>query len=303
MSNDAVVRRGGAPTTWLRAPLAKLRKDQREALRSPLLIAGAVLVGAFVFVAVFAPLLAPYDPHALTGDSLGHPSASHLLGTNDIGQDILSEVIWGARYSLTVAVAAATLAVVAGVLVGVLSGLVGGLVDVVVMRVVDVFLALPGLPLAILITALAGPKRSVIIVVIAFAGWSRVARSVRSQSLSLRERGFVAAARGYGAGPLYIVRRHLVPALGPIIVALWIDWAASAVFVESGLALLGLGDPLHVSWGTILDRAFRHQGLYFGNLWAWWVLPAGLAITFAVIGFTLLGVGLEPVFNPRWARK
>lgn len=287
----------------LRARLhGRLRQDHRETLRSPLFLTGAAVAVLFVLVALCAPLLAPYEPRALSGTSLAHPSASHPLGTDDVGQDILSQVIWGARYSLTVAVAAASLAVAVGLVVGVVSGLVGGAVDALAMRVVDVFLALPGIPTAILVTTLAGPSRGVIIVVIALAGWARVARTVRSQTLSLRERGFLQAARGYGGGPSYLLRRHVAPALGPSIAALWIDWAAAAVFFESGLAFLGLGDPRHVSWGTVLDRAFRHQGLYLGDLWLWWVLPAGVAITLAVVGFTLLGVGLEPVFNPRWRR-
>lgn len=267
-----------------------------------MLAMGTVIVVVFVLVAVLASVLAPYDPRAIVGDSFSHPSSRHLLGTNDIGQDILSQVIWAARYSLTVAVSAASLAVVAGVLVGTLAGLLGGVADMVLMRLVDVFLGLPHLPLVILITALLGPNIGVLILVVALAGWAPMARTIRSQTLSLRERGFVQFVRGNGGGPLYLLRHHLGPAMGPLIVAHWVDWAGAAVFLESGLAFLGLGDPFRVSWGTILDRAFRHQGLFLGNLWVWWVLPAGLAITLAVIGFTLVGVGLEPVLNPRSKR-
>jgi peptide/nickel transport system permease protein len=290
------------PVGAARVATSAALKGRWQGLRSPMLIIGFVLVGLFVTVAVLAPVLAPYDPHAIAGDSFAHPSAGHLLGTNDLGQDILSQVIWAARYSLTVAVAAATLAVVAGVLVGVLAGLTGGVVDMVLMRAVDVFLGIPGLPLIILITALLGPNIGVLIFVVALAGWAPMARTLRSQTLTLRERGFVQFSQGAGGGPLYVLRRHLVPATGPLIVAHWVDWAGAAIFLESGLAFLGLGDPFRVSWGTILDRAFRHQGLFLGNLWAWWVLPAAAAITLAVIGFTLVGIGLEPVFNRRVGR-
>ncbi len=268
----------------------------------PLVLAGLVIVGVLVVVAVLAPVLSPYDPRALAGDSLERPSGQHLLGTNDVGQDIFSGIVWGARGSLTVAVGAATLAIVVGIAVGVGVGLRGGLADTMAMRVVDVFLALPRLPLVLLVAALAGPSRAIVIVVIGVILWPVSARVLRTQTLALRRRGFVEAANGFGGGLSYVVRRHLMPALGPVIAANFVNVAAIAVVMEAGLSFLGLGDPTAVSWGAMLSRALRHPGLYFSSLWTWWVLPAGLAITFAMLGFTFLGVGLEPRFNPRWAR-
>ena len=270
--------------------------------RSPLVLAGLAIVGVLAVVALFAPLLSPYDPRALAGDSLERPSGRHLLGTNDVGHDIFSEIIWGTRGSLTVALGAALLAITVGIVVGVGVGLRGGLADTVAMRVVDVFLALPRLPLVVLIAALAGPSRAVLVAVIGAILWPVSARVLRSQTLTLRRRGFVEAANGFGGGVTYIVRRHLMPALAPVIAANFVNVAAIAVVMEAGLAFLGLGDPSAVSWGAILNRALRHPGLYFTSLWTWWVLPAGLAISAAMMGFTLLGVGLEPRFNPRWAR-
>ena len=270
--------------------------------RSPLILAGGTIVGVLTLVALFAPLLSPYDPRALAGDSLERPSRQHLLGTNDVGHDIFSEIIWGTRGSLTVALGAALLAIAVGVVVGVGVGLRGGLADTVAMRVVDVFLALPRLPLLVLIAALAGPSRAVLVLVIGAILWPVSARVLRSQTLTLRRRGFVDAANGFGGGLAYVVRRHLMSALGPVISANFVSVAAIAVVMEAGLAFLGLGDPSAVSWGAILSRAFRHPGLYFTPLWTWWVLPAGLAITITMMGFTFLGVGLEPRFNPRWAR-
>lgn len=269
---------------------------------SALVIVGSAVVAVLVFVAVFAPALAPYDPRAISGDSLERPSSRHLLGTNDVGHDIFSEIVWGARGSLTVAVGAAILAIAVGVAVGVGVGLRGGWADTVAMRVVDVFLALPRLPLLVLIAALAGPSRAVLVLVIGMILWPVSARVLRSQTLALRRRGFVEAAGGFGGGLFYVVRRHLMPALGPVTAANFVNVAAIAVVMEAGLAFLGLGDPSAVSWGAILNRALRHPGLYFTSLWTWWVLPAGFAITLAMLGFTFLGVGLEPRFNPRWAR-
>jgi len=271
-------------------------------LRSPLVVVGSTIVALLVSVALFAPLLAPYDPRALSGASLLRPSARHLLGTNDIGQDIASQVVWGARSSLTVAVGSALLAVALGVALGVSAGLAGGWTDTVSMRVVDVALALPVLPLLVLIAALAGARRSNLVLIIGLTGWPASARILRAQTLTLRRRGFVDAAQGFGGGFFYVVRRHLVPALGPLIFTGFVSVAAHAILVEAGLAFLGLADPSAVSWGLILNRALLYQGLYFTALWTWWVLPAGFAVTLAVLGFTFVGVGLEPAFNPRWRR-
>lgn len=266
------------------------------------MLVGAGLVAVLVVVAVAAPLLAPYDPRSLAADSLLRPSAKHLLGTNNIGQDIFSQLVWGARTSLSVAVGSAGLAVALGVMIGAGGALIGGWADTVAMRVVDVALALPRLPFLVLVGALAGASRASVTVVIGVLTWPVVARLVRAQTLTLRQRGYVAAARGFGLGLAHVGRRHLVPALGPILVAGFVAIAANAVLLEASLAFLGLSDPTGVSWGLILNKALAHPGLYFTNLWVWWVLPAGGAIALAVMGFAFLGVGLESVFNPRWAR-
>jgi peptide/nickel transport system permease protein len=265
----------------------------------PLAAVGAGSVVVLVAVALLAPVLAPYEGQALVGYPLELPSRRHLLGTNGIGQDLLSQLIWGARASLTVAVAASALAMAVSLVVGVGGALVGGLVDTVAIRTVDVFLALPRLPLILIVAAVAGPSRLNVILVIGLLSWAPAARLLRSQVLSLRQRGFVNAARGFGGGALYVVRRHLVPAIGPVLVAVAVAVAGGAVMAEAGLAFLGLGDPLGVSWGQTLNSALAEPGLYYNPIWVWWVLPPGFAITLAVLGFTFLGVGLEPLMNPR----
>lgn len=270
--------------------------------RSPILIAGAVLVASMLGLAVAAPLIAPYDPHALAGDSLESPSAQHLLGTNNVGQDILSQLIFGARESLLVAIAGAALSVLAALFLGVLPALVGGVAEAAAARLTDLLLAIPGLPLVLLIATLAGPNRVVVIFVIALAGTPMMARVLNAQTKTLRRRGYIGAARGFGAGSSYVTRRHLVPGLGPVIVTRFVEWAGIAVLLQAGLAFLGLSDPTAVSWGLMLNRAISHPGLYFTPIWTWWVIPAGLAVTLTILGFTLLGVGLEPVLNPRISR-
>jgi len=282
-----------------RAPGRRLFATLRQ---SPLLFAGIILVALFVAVAALAPWLAPYDPMAITGASFEHPSSAHLLGTNDVGSDILSRVIWGTRTSLVVSVTATALVLAIGIAIGLTAGLRGGFVDTALMRIVDVFLALPVLPLLVIIAALAGPSVGVSILMIGLFGWPQTARLVRSETLTLRRRGFVDMARGFGAGPFYVMRRHLATALGPIIAANLVFVAGLAVSIEAGLAFIGLSDPTAVSWGAELNRALEGGQVFLGSTWLWSLLPPGLALTLAVLGFTFIGVGLEPEFNPRWRR-
>jgi len=167
--------------------------------------------------------------------------------------------------------------------------------------VVDVFLAFPRLPLLILVATLVGASRTALIGMIAVLTWPVVARKLRGQTLSLRNRGYVGTARGFGGGVLYVMRRHIVPALGPLMVTSFVLVASNAVLLEASLAFLGLADPTGFGWGLMLNKALLQPGLYFTSVWLWWVLPAGLAITLATVGFAFLGVGLEPIFNPRVA--
>lgn len=270
-------------------------------LGSPL-VWGGVILSAIVAVALLAPLLAPFGPAELAGPSLQGPSARHRLGTNDIGQDVFSQLVWGSRTSLTVALPAAAVAVAVAVAVGVTAGLRGGLVDLAVARALDVLLAMPALPLLVLVAALVGPSRLTLLLLIGLMGWPGVARTLRSQTLSLRQRGFVAAAHGFGGGSWHLVRRHLVPALAPLLAAASLQLTAVGVFLESGLAFLGLSDPSTVSWGQVLRRAVNSPGLFETAQWAWWVVPSGLAVTLALLGLTLVAIGLEPWMNPRWQR-
>ena len=276
-----------------------MRSFLRFVTSSRLLLIGTVIVFLLVVVAVAAPWIAPYDPKAITGQAFENPSWEHLLGTNDTGSDIFSGLVWGTRSTLLVAVGATSLIIAIGVAVGLTAGLRGGLVDTVLMRVVDVFLALPVLPLLIFIAALAGPSLTLSILLIGLFTWPQTARIIRSQTLSLRSRGFIDTAKGFGAGPFYVMRRHLMPALGPVIASNVVLWAGLAVTIEAGMAFIGLGDPTAVGWGTMLNRAITSPQIYLGSLWLWWLLPAGMALTLAVLGFTFIGVGLEPRFNRR----
>lgn len=261
----------------------------------------AILLG-FVAVALFAPLLTPYDPRSFDARPLLPPGVEHPLGTNDVGQDILSELIYGTRVSLLVAGVASGLILILATLVGTVAGYLGGIVDLLLTRFIDVMLSIPRLPLMILIAAYVGSGLLPIILIIALFGWPMAARLIRAETLSLRNRQHVQAARTFGGGTRYILLRHLIPALTPILVTELAVQASRAVMMEAGLAFLGLGDPTIKSWGMIIRAALSFSGIYFGQYWLWWLLPPGLAITFLVLGFTFLGQGLEQWANPRAAR-
>jgi peptide/nickel transport system permease protein len=274
--------------------------SRRRPRWSPMLTVGLVVLALVVLIAVFAPLLTPWNPHnPNAGTALERPSARHWLGTDVPGRDIFAQLVYGARASLTVAVVAGSLAMAGAVLLGVLPALVGGAADRGANRLVTFLLALPGAPLLVLVGSLALNSRVAVILVIALLGAPPNARTLRGQALSLRERGFVASARGFGGGPLYVLRRHFVPGLAPLIVVGFVNWASVAVGLEAGLTFLGLGDPSGISWGLMLNRALGQQSIYLSPMWVWWVLPAGLLLTVTLLALTLVGVALEPVFNPR----
>lgn len=263
---------------------------------------GALIVSGFTLLALGGGVLSPHRPTALAGRPLEAPSAAHLLGTNSVGQDLLSQLVSGARVSLTVAVLAGVGTMLMGGLVGILAGWLGGAFDSVVMRVVDFVLITPRLPLLIVVGAYVGPSLPVISLIIALTFWPGPARVVRSQVLSLRRRAHVRAAMGFGARSVHILRRHLIPDVALILVAGLVSAAGRAVMLEAGLAFLGLGDPSRASWGKVIRNSIEFSGLFYTDAWAWWLVPPMLAITVLLLGFTFLGVGLEQLVNPRLAR-
>lgn len=263
---------------------------------------GVLLLATLVLGAVFAPLVAPFDPAIPSGVPFDRPSATHPLGTNDIGQDIFSEIIWGTRVSLTIGVLAALVATVIGVTVGVTSGYFRGGTDAVLMRLVDVILSLPFLPLMILLAAFLGPSMFTIVLVVGLVVWARPSRIIRSQVLSLAGREYITAARGVGAGHLRILTRHLLPAVGGLAVAEFVQAAAGAILIESSLSFLGLGDPIQKSWGSILYYA-QARSAFLSGAWVWWVIPPGIAITATVMGFALIAFSLERLVNPRLRQR
>ena len=258
---------------------------------------GLCLIGGLTFTALFAGRISPYDPTERVGRPFESPSATHRLGTNDIGQDILSELIHGTRVSLTVGVAAALIAMTIGTTVGLLAGYftrLGGIL----MRVVDIILVLPFLPLLILLAAYLGRSLFNTVVIIGLLIWAGTARIIRSQVLTLVNQDYVLAARATGATHGHILLRHLLPQVLLLAVGQFVEATSGAILLEAALSFLGLGDPLQKSWGTILYWA-QVRGAFLTPAWLWWVLPPGLLIVCAALGFALVGFALEQTINPR----
>lgn len=264
-------------------------------------VAGIVLLAALAAAGLLAPWIAPYPPDETTGAPFAPPSREHPLGTNDVGQDLLSELLYGARISLTIGFLAAAVSVSLGTLAGVAAGYFGGWVDAALMRLVDIVLVVPFLPLMILLAAYLGPSFWNIILVIGILVWARPARVIRAQVLSLRSLEFVAAARALGASPGRILRRHVLPGVLSLSLAQFILAAGTAILIEASLSFLGLGDPTAKSWGATLYYA-QARGAFLSGAWRWWVLPPGLLITAAVCGFAFTGFALEGILNPHLRR-
>ena len=259
--------------------------------------AGVTLLVVLTGMAVLAPLLSPYNPEDTVADPFQRPSRAHPLGTNDVGQDILSELIYGARISLAVGFLAAALAVGIGTMVGIAAGYLGGWVDTVLMRAVDLVLVIPFLPLMILLAAYLGPSYRNIIIVIGILVWARPSRVIRAQVLSLKSLDYVEAALALGSPSRRIMIRHILPAVLPLALAQFILAASSAILIEAALSFLGLGDPTAKSWGSVLYYA-QVRNAFLSGAWLWWVVPPGLLITATTLAFAFTGYSLEDVLNP-----
>lgn len=276
-----------------------IRRDWRLVIGNWDLGFGALFLSLFVAAAVSAPALAPYDPHELVGKPLEKPGPQHWLGTNDVGQDILSELIYGARISLVVALGASLGTVALGALVGGVAGYAGGWTDTVLMRLVDVLMTLPRLPLLIVVAVFLGAGLPQTIAIISLLFWPATARILRAQVQSLRQRGYVQMARAFGGGTRYILLRHILPQIAPLIVSSLVVAAGRAVALEAGLAFLGLGDPTAKSWGLMMRFALNLRGLLLGDRWRWWLVPPGVCLTLVVLALAFVGMGLEKRWNPR----
>lgn len=257
---------------------------------------GLVLISLIVVLAILAPLFTSYQPQDYTGSAFSPPSWQHLLGTNDVGQDIWTRLLYGARTSLIVGCGAAVLSLLISVMVGCTAALFGGIYDRLMMRLVDAVIVMPPVIVVILVAAYLRPNTLLMIVLLAAFLWPGGARVIRAQTLSLKERMHVAAARTFGAGWPHLLVHHIIPDLGPVIAATMIRDARRAIFMEAGLSFLGISDPSVVSWGKMMQHALRFSYL---DVWKWWLLPPGCALSLLISTLTFLGFSLEKILNPR----
>ena len=299
------------PPVAIPNPKVLVRKRKREARRrlwrefrrNRMGMAGLIILGFFFFIAIFAPLLvsrcylSPTCP--LTGPALHPPTANYpfWFGTDDQGRPVLALTFYGARISLLVGLIGTFMTMVIGTVIGLIAGYRGGWVEKILMSLTDWILVIPFLPLAIVLATLLGPSFITITVVIAVTSWPSTARIIRAEVLSLKTLGYVERSRALGAKDRVLVIKHILPNVAPLVFANTILIVAVVILSESTLAFLGLGDPLHASWGKLLEDAFGGGATYAGN-W-WWIIPPGLCIVLVVLSFTMIGYALDDILNPK----
>lgn len=260
---------------------------------------GTIMLAIIIILAVFAPYIAPYNPYDITQRDLGglSPNREHLLGTTSWGEDIFSMLIYGTRVSLAVGLISGICIAFIGAFMGILAGYGGYFWDMLIMRIVDVMLVIPTLPITIVLTNLFGKSYFMLIFIFVIFGWTGLARVIRSQVLVIKNNSYIKAAELFGASKGYIMFKHILPGVSNLLIMSTALTSAGIMVAEAGLSFLGLGDPTTVSWGKMLAEAQAGGALMLGY-W-WWVIAPGIAIFFTVSSFMLIGYALEEIFNPK----
>jgi peptide/nickel transport system permease protein len=267
-----------------------------KVLRQPQTIAGLTVLALFVLIAVLSPLLAP-DPKAQVGAVFEAPSGAHPVGTDGGGADMVKLLVAGARVSLIVGFAAAVVSALIGGSIGLLSGFFGGKLDTILMRFTDYVIVIPDVPLMIVAAALFGRNLTNIILIIGVIYWTTTARLIRSQVKSVRERVYVKRSRALGAGNTRLIAKHVLPQVAPLLIANTVLLVAYAIFAETFITFLGLGDPSLISWGRLIENAFTDDAL-LNNAW-WAIVPPGVCVSIVVLACTMVGQSVEDSMNPR----
>jgi peptide/nickel transport system permease protein len=268
-------------------------------------LAGFLMLLVFASMAILADLIAPYNPYGRVSLPFQPPSGRHWLGTDDLGRDIFSQMIYSSRLSLIIGFISALVATVIGTMLGILSGYYGGKVDEILMRLTDLWLAFPSLLFAILLVVIFSPQTGnrvvPIIIAIALVSWPTASRLIRSAVISIKQSPYIEAARALGASDARIIFSHILPNTTSLIIIEVITIMGGAMLTEASLSFLGLGDPRAMSWGMMLHYALSRNAIYLG-MW-WWFLPPGLLISLSVLSIILISTGLEEYFNPRLRRR
>ena len=291
-----------ASITFLGSKKGRVSSIFHAIISNPKIAFGVSVVTFFVLIAIAAPLLTPYDPNASIVKGSLPPSWAHIFGTTGLGQDIFAQIVYGARVTLIVAFVAAIGSTILQIVMGLSSAYYGGMVDEVLSLIINVFLVLPGLPLTIVLASLASASGAnknefVIALVLLFTSWSYGARVLRAQTLSLKEREFVAAARATGESSLRIISSEILPNEVSLIASTFVGTFVYAVGAEVALEFLGLGDTSRPSWGVILYWAQNNAALIVGKWWQF--VPAGICIALLCAGLTFINFGMDELSNPR----
>ncbi len=283
-------------TSTSAAAVAEGRRRRRRP--SAKILTGFGIIGVFVLLAIIGPMVAPYDPSAIGPDPLAGPSATHLLGTTETGQDVLSELLVGARATLLVGFVAGAVATALSVLIGVAAGYVGGVTEEALSMLMNIFLVIPALPLLVVLTGfLHTTSNLVIAIVIAVTGWAWGGRVLRAQTLALRRLDYVEAARAAGERTWRIILLEILPNEGAIAASSFLFTVLFAILTDASLTFLGLGSLSTWSWGSMLYWAQNGEALAAGA-W-WWFVPPGLAIALIGVGLSLANFGIDEIINPR----
>ncbi len=252
-----------------------------------------------IFIGLFAPYISPYAHNAPSGKSLEAPSRNHLFGTDDLGIDLLSQIFYGARLSLIIGFSTSLLAGLGGALLGVISGYYGGIVDKLIMRLADTMLALPNLPMMILLGAFFGPSIKNIVLVLVLFSWTGPARIIRSKVISIKKESYIVMSRSYGASFFHLFKTHFLPEIMPILAISIIRITSRAIVAEAGLSFLGLGDPTSKSWGLIINHGINFKGIYFTEYWKWWVMAPLLSTMILILAISYISRDLERILNEK----
>lgn len=278
----------------------KTREFFQEVWHNKMARVGIIIIGFFVLMAVFGPLLMPFKTTEIAdsrADVFNAPSFEHLLGTDNQGRDVLAYLVNGARSSLMVGLTATIISMVLGTIIGIAAGYLGGWIDNLLMRVTDFFLVLPWLPFCMVLAAILGNSVWNIILVIGLTGWSSTARVIRAQTLSVKEQQYVERTVSIGAKKGYIMMKHILPNVFPLVFSEGILIVSSSILTETSLAFLGLGDPTNPSWGTMLNDAYSTGAMTVG---AWWYfITPGICVILVALGFTLMGYAFDEILNPK----
>jgi ABC-type dipeptide/oligopeptide/nickel transport system permease subunit len=262
-----------------------------------IMFVGMAIVFAITLIAVFADLIAPFDPRAI-GIPFQRPNDVHILGTNDIGNDIFSELVYGARYSLLTGFVAMCIASVIGVLIGTVSGMFGGNVDSVLMKLTSFVYTIPYLPLLIVLSVFMRGSLITTALIIGLISWPEMARVLRAQTIKIMNSEYVSVIKIMGAGKVYLFRKHVFRELLPLIAHRAVYRFRTAIIAESSLSFLGLAASTVKSWGTMLFFA-QARNAFLTDAWLWWVIPPGLLIFALSLGLTLIAYSLESKIDPR----